>query len=79
MNGPKVRNVFAIPVAKVIALDGKTANAAGCEDLLIEEARGNPLGTIWPKMELEEKFKVVGEVFAVQKKLQSVTFSRSES
>ncbi|GAB1733205.1 hypothetical protein NU195Hw_g8465t1 [Hortaea werneckii] len=71
-----VRNVLDIPVPKVIAWDGETANAAGCEFILMEEAKGKPLGAIWPGMELDEKFKIVEEVVAVQKKLQSVTFSR---
>ena len=61
---------------KVIAWDGKTANPAGCEYILMEEAKGKPLGAIWPGMELDEKFKIVEEVVAVQRKLQSVTFSR---
>lgn len=43
----------------------------------MEEARGKQLGVIWAEMELDEKFKIVEEVVAVQKKLQSVTFSRS--
>ncbi|KAI6789954.1 hypothetical protein KC361_g8216 [Hortaea werneckii] len=71
-----VRNVLDIPVPKVIAWDGETANAAGCELILMEEARGKQLGVIWAEMELDEKFKIVEEVVAVQKKLQSVTFSR---
>jgi len=71
-----VRNVLDIPVPKVIAWDAETANDAGCEFMLMEEAKGRPLGTIWPGMELDEKFKIVEGIVAVQKKLQSVTFSR---
>lgn len=44
----------------------------------MEGAKGESLGAIWSSMQLEEKFKIVDEVVAVQKKLQSVTFSRSE-
>ncbi|KAI6858144.1 hypothetical protein KC323_g7118 [Hortaea werneckii] len=69
------RNVLDIPVPKVIAWDGKTANAAGSEFILMEEAKGKPLAAIWPDMELEEKFKIVEEVVGIQKKLQSVAFS----
>ncbi|KAI7206538.1 hypothetical protein KC343_g10570 [Hortaea werneckii] len=69
------RNVLDIPVPKVIAWDGKTANAAGCEFILMEQAKGKSLAAIWPDMELEEKFKIVEEVVAIQKKLQSVAFS----
>ncbi|KAI7710514.1 hypothetical protein KC353_g9655 [Hortaea werneckii] len=71
-----VRNVLDIPVPEVIAWDGETANAAGCEYILMEGAKGESLGAIWSSMQLEEKFKIVDEVVAVQKKLQSVTFSR---
>ncbi|GAB1743234.1 hypothetical protein NU219Hw_g9086t1 [Hortaea werneckii] len=71
-----VRNVLDIPVPKVIAWDGETANAAGCEFMFMEEVKGKPLETVWSGMELDEKFKIVEEVVAVQKKLQSVTFSR---
>ncbi|KAI7251765.1 Uracil-regulated protein, partial [Hortaea werneckii] len=70
------RNVLNIPVPKVIAWDGETANAAGCEFILMEEARGKPLAAVWPGMELDEKFKIVKEVVQIQKKLQSVTFSK---
>ncbi|RMY96794.1 hypothetical protein D0864_05048 [Hortaea werneckii] len=70
------RNVLDIPVPKVIAWDGERANAAWCEFILMEEAKGNPLAAIWPIMELDEKFKIVEEVVGIQKKLQSVTFSR---
>ncbi|RMX77729.1 hypothetical protein D0869_09650 [Hortaea werneckii] len=71
-----VGNVLDIPVPRVIAWDGETANAAGCEYILMEEAKGESLGAIWSDVELDEKFKIVEEVVAVQKKLQSVTFSR---
>ncbi|RMZ15130.1 hypothetical protein D0860_01771 [Hortaea werneckii] len=70
------RNVLDIPVPKVIAWDGETANAAGCEFILMEEANGKSLAAIWPDMELDEKFKIIEEVVAIQKKLQSVTFSK---
>lgn len=45
----------------------------------MEEAKGKPLAAIWPNMELKEKFKIVEEVVGIQKKLQSVAFSRSVS
>ncbi|KAI7154284.1 Uracil-regulated protein [Hortaea werneckii] len=74
-----VGNVLDIPVPRVIAWDGETANAAGCEYILMEEVKGESLGATWPGMELDEKFKIVEEIVPVQKKLQSVTFSRFES
>lgn len=42
----------------------------------MEEAKGTLLEEIWSDMDLDEKFKVVDDVVAIQQKLQSVAFSR---
>ncbi|KAI6894115.1 hypothetical protein KC318_g12156 [Hortaea werneckii] len=51
-------------------------HSMGWREGLMEEAKGESLGAIWPDMELDEKLKVVEEIVAAQKKLQSVTFSK---
>lgn len=43
---------------------------------MMEEAKGTQLEVIWSDMDLDEKFKVVDDVVAIQQKLQSVAFSR---
>lgn len=43
---------------------------------MMEEAKGTPLDVMWSDMDLDEKFKVVDDVVAIQRKLQSVAFSR---
>lgn len=44
----------------------------------MEEARGSDLGALWGTMEPEEKNAVVEGVVAVEKKLSSLAFSRSD-
>ncbi|KAI7236741.1 hypothetical protein KC330_g3579 [Hortaea werneckii] len=55
------------PISKALASEVATMDF---------EAKGESLGAVWSDVELDEKFKIVEEVVAVQKKLQSVTFSR---
>ncbi|KAK3710721.1 Phosphotransferase enzyme [Vermiconidia calcicola] len=70
------RNVIGIPVPKVLAWDGGKSNSVESEYVLMEEAKGTQLEMIWSDMDLDEKFKVVDDVVAIQQKLQSVAFSR---
>lgn len=66
-----------IPVPKVLAWDGGSSNEAESEYILMEEANGTQLDTLWTGMEIDEKSKVVDEVIAMQKKMQSRNFSKS--
>ncbi|KAK5114552.1 hypothetical protein LTR62_002487 [Meristemomyces frigidus] len=72
----QVQNVFGIPVPKVLAWDGEISNSAESEYILMEEARGTQSEELWNGMDLNEKFKVVDDLIAIQQKLQSITFSR---
>lgn len=76
MSIEQARNVFGIPVPKVLAWDGGNSNSAESEYILMEEAKGTQLGELWTEMDLDDKFKVVDDVITIQQKLQSVTFSR---
>jgi hypothetical protein len=73
----KVRNVIGIPVPKVLGWDAGVSNSVESEYILMEQAKGTQLEELWTEMEIDEKFKVVNEVVAIQKKLQSATFRRS--
>lgn len=46
------------------------------EYILMEEAKGVQLGEGWKDMELRQQVTIVKDLVAMQKKLQSVTFSR---
>ena len=72
----QVRNVISIPVPRILAWDGGSSNSAESEYILMEEAKGTQLEELWTDMDLGDKFKVVDDVITIQKKLQSVTFSR---
>lgn len=64
---------------KVLAWDGGKSNSVESEYILMEEAKGTQLQVIWSDMDLDEKFKVVDDVVAIQQKLQSVAFSRLDT
>nr|POF05967.1 altered inheritance of mitochondria protein 9, mitochondrial [Quercus suber] len=72
----KVRNVMGIPVPEVLAWDGGTCNSAESEYILMEQAKGTQLEEVWADMDLKEKISIVNDVVTIQKKLQSVAFSR---
>lgn len=72
----KVQNVIGIPVPKVLDWDDGISNSAESEYILMEEAKGTPLNELWTDMRIDDKWKIVAEVVAMQKKLQSAIFSR---
>jgi hypothetical protein len=65
-----------MPVPKVLAWDARKSNSAESEYILMEQAKGTQLAELWGGIDLKVKAKLVDEVVAVQKKLQSTTFSR---
>lgn len=72
----KVQNVIGIPVPKVLDWDDGISNSAESEYILMEEAEGTRLDELWTDMRIDDKWKIVAEVVAMQKKLQSAIFSR---
>ena len=68
--------MIGIPVPKVLAWDGQASNPAECEYIIMEEAKSPQLAEVWADMRLRDKFKVVDDLKEMQKKLQSVSFSR---
>lgn len=72
----KVQNVIGIPVPKVLDWDDGISNSAESEYILMEEAKGTRLDELWTDMRIDDKWKIVAEVVAMQKKLQSAIFSR---
>lgn len=72
----QVQKVIGIPVPKVLAWDGSQSNEAESEYILMECAKGTAMWKLWDDMRLQDKLKVVDDIIAIQKKLQSVTFTR---
>ncbi|OAL34317.1 adenosinetriphosphatase [Fonsecaea nubica] len=72
------RTVLKIPVPKVLAWSGSSKNPVESEYILMEEARGTPLYKVWEGLELGEKFKIVDDIVDIEKKLLSISFTRSD-
>jgi hypothetical protein len=56
---------------------GEVENLVESEYILMEEAAGTQLSKIWHEMELRDKFKVVDDIVAIEKRLLSTSFTRS--
>lgn len=61
---------------KVLAWDGCQSNEAESEYILMEGAKGTAMWKLWEDMRLQDKLKIVDDIIAIQRKLQSVTFTR---
>jgi hypothetical protein len=72
----QARTVLDIPVPKVLSWSGEAENPVGSEYILMEEAAGTQLSKIWLEMELRDKFKIVDDIVAIEKKLLSASFTR---
>lgn len=64
---------------KVLSWSGEAENPVESEYILMEEATGNQLGEVWDEMELHDKLKVVDDIVAIERKLLSLSFTRSVS
>ncbi|KAK8243411.1 kinase-like domain-containing protein [Phyllosticta capitalensis] len=70
------RTILDIPVPKVLGWQGDAENPVQSEYMLMEEAFGVPLFTIWDDMSIYQKEAIVDEVIGIEKKLLSLSFSR---
>jgi lysyl-tRNA synthetase class 2 len=64
-----VRSELAVPVPKVLTWSGNNDNPVGCEYIIMEEAQGRALKTVWSHLGIPEKLAVVDEVLSIQKQL----------
>lgn len=71
-----MRTVLGIAVPKVLAWSAGADNPVKSEYIVMEEAAGTQLSAMWDGMQLDERFCVIGEIVATQKKLMSLSFSR---
>ncbi|KAH0841197.1 hypothetical protein FOPE_06512 [Fonsecaea pedrosoi] len=72
------RTILKIPVPKVLAWSGSSKNPVGSEYILMEEASGTPLYKVWEGMEIHDKLKIVDDIVDIEKKLLSISFTRSD-
>ena len=79
-DGLQARNVFKTPVPQIYAWSSNAqSNAVGAEFIIMQKAPGVQLEHVWPKMELEDRLKVVKEVLRHQKQWASISFNHSGS
>ena len=65
-----------IPIPKVFAWSADANNDVGSEYIVMEEAPGQLVATIWESSELEYKVSIMKEIIGIEKKLTSIKFTR---
>ncbi|KAK5453545.1 Phosphotransferase enzyme [Exophiala xenobiotica] len=56
-----LRSELAVPVPKVFSWSDNSDNPVGCEYIIMEEAQGRALNTVWSRPGIPEKLAVVDE------------------
>ncbi|KAL3463479.1 hypothetical protein BJX64DRAFT_287228 [Aspergillus heterothallicus] len=69
-------NVLGTPVPKVLSWSSSTDNPVAAEYILMENARGVPLSSLWDKLDAPVKFKVLEKVASYQELWSQVCFSK---
>lgn len=64
-----LRSELKLPVPKVFSWNDSADNPVGCEYIIMEEAPGRALNTLWSSLEIEEKLALIDEVLSIQKRL----------
>ena len=64
-----LRTELEIPVPKVFAWSTTSDNPVGCEYIIMEEASGDALNTVWPTLEVDKKFAVIDGILSLQDRL----------
>lgn len=72
----QARNVLQIPVPRVYSWNAQPDNPVGAEYIVMEEAPGTMLDSIWVELPLEERINIMKDLISIEKKLLSVSFSK---
>jgi hypothetical protein len=64
-----LRDELQLPVPRVFDWSDSSDNPIGCEYIVMEEAQGSALNTIWDDIDVSKKVVVVEEILAIQKRL----------
>ena len=64
-----LRSELDLPVPRVFSWSDSCDNPVGCEYIIMEEAHGRPLNTMWSSLDIPAKLAVVDEVLSIQKRL----------
>ncbi|PKY04219.1 hypothetical protein P168DRAFT_297132 [Aspergillus campestris IBT 28561] len=73
----ELRNVFKVPVSRVLAWSSDaTNNPVGAEYIITEKARGTRLGSVWGEWPREAKLKLVAQIVDVENRLAAIPFPK---
>jgi len=72
----QARSVLGIPVPKVLGYSADAANPVGSEYILMEEAKGIQLSSIWNDMDIEEQRKIVKSLVEIDAKFLAISLDR---
>ena len=64
-----LRSELELPVPRVFSWSDSSDNPVGCEYIIMQEAQGRALNTVWSSFDIPEKLAVVDEVLSIQKRL----------
>ena len=64
------------PRSRKFWLGTRVLNPIGTEYIMTEEAKGEMINDVWPKMDLRSKLSVIKDLVEVQRKLLSINFTR---
>jgi len=68
------RTILNLPVPKVLAWSATSHNPVESEYIVMEEASGSQLHTVWQKQELRVKRDIIREIVDIENKMLSVSF-----
>ena len=72
----QARSVLGIPVPKVLAYSADAANPVGSEYILMEEAKGVQLSSLWDGMEIDDQANIVKSLMEIDAKFLAVSLDR---
>lgn len=70
------RTILGLPVPKVIAWSATDQNPVDAEYIIIEEAQGSQLYTIWQDIPIKVKASIIEQIVDVETKLLSISFNK---
>ncbi|KAE8356230.1 kinase-like domain-containing protein [Aspergillus coremiiformis] len=70
-----VRTILQLPVPKVYGWSTSSENPVGSEYIIMEEAVGKQLESVWDRLRPESKLAIMRELVSIEEKLVSFSFS----
>ncbi|KAE8146569.1 kinase-like domain-containing protein [Aspergillus avenaceus] len=70
-----VRTVCNVPTPRVYGWSASAQNPVGSEYILMEEATGSQIGSVWNDLPANTKLNIMKEIVSIEAKLSSLTFS----